>query len=246
MIEALNKKKCLLEYIKSSTPDGEQKEQRKEEDAKTSSILGTLSLLPFRLFKTILGYAVSSCIDGTITGIEFWPHWKYRDPNDSTREFVEPDVVLKLEGNKAIIIEAKRDSSTLQDENQWQREINAGCDNGYEIMSLVALDGNRDFEYERKCDIDVYKTSWPLLLNAVCKIREQLKNGECCCYFSILKLDVSIRREIIDGWIRILNQTINAFAIFGYYPTQFMADTIPAINISKQATDFFNQTKYIK
>lgn len=246
MIEALYRKKCLLEYIKPNDSSEDQKEHKSKEDTKTSSILGTLTLLPDRLLRTILLQSVSDSINNThklpgrILDVEFWPHWEYHGTEvGDNKQFVEPDVVLKFTDNKVIIIEAKNDFNTLQDENQWEREIRAAYNEGYKVACLIALDGNKDYKPVTVQGVPVFKTSWLLLLNVVINQIEALESGESI-YFSLDKLDVSIREPIICGWIRILKLVQKAFALLKYFPTQYM-DSLPNYTISQHSTEYFKK-----
>jgi len=244
MIEALYKKKCLLEYIKPNISAEDQKEHKLKEDTKTSSILGLLSLLPDRLLRTILFKSVSdfSCKNNPdrLLDVEFWPHWDYYGTEvGDNKQFVEPDVVLKFTDNKVIIIEAKNDIDNLQDEKQWEREIRAAYNEGYKVVFLIALDGNKDHKPVTIQGVSVFKTSWSLLLDAVINQIEALENGEPI-YFSLYELDVSIREPIICGWISILKQVLKAFALFEYFPTQYM-DSLPNYTISQHSTEYFKK-----
>lgn len=244
MIEALYNRKCLLEYIKPNVSAEDPKEHKSKEDTKTSSILGLLSLLPDELLLTILFESLSdfSCKNnpGRLMDVEFWPHWKYHGTEaGDNKQFVEPDVVLKFSDNEVIIIEAKNDIENLQDEKQWEREIRAACNEGYEVVSLIALDGNKDYEPVTIHGVSVFKTSWSLLLDAVVNRTEALENVEPD-YSGPYKLDSSAREPITRGWIRILKQVQKAFALFGYFPTRYM-ESLPGHAISQDSTEYFRK-----
>lgn len=243
MIEALYKKKCLLEYIKPNISAEDQKEHKSKEDTKTSSILGTLFLLPetliFNIFAEACKYS-EACFLSTITDIEFWPHWDYQGKfAEEGRRYVEPDVVIKMADRKIVIIEAKNNSTTLQYREQWKREIDAAREMGFDVVGLIALDGNRSYAYSELLDTSIFKTSWSMLLNSVTKLLGQLepssyKRGV------VEKLNQSAQQQVVNSWKRILNQVLLAFSILGYKPTKYL-ESFPPGNISVEATEFLTE-----
>lgn len=113
------------------------------EDSLTSTIIGTLLHLGDKDFWEIL---YNSCSDneklpktvGALKSYKFWPRW-YKE--NSTNKYKEPDVFLGFTDFN-IIIEAKRDDSNPQKQEQWNEQHD---EYQYKEKKLyfIALDGNR-------------------------------------------------------------------------------------------------------
>lgn len=176
------------------------------EDAKTSSIIGTLSLLPAQQFWAIIKRACSNSngLPEYVTElhhIEFWPQWRLNDR-------VEPDVFVQFK-EFDLIIELKRNDGNQQYMDQWKREIDAYRlrykDNNKDVY-LVAISGRTEEQHSL-----VFQCSWSNLLTSV-----------------------EIECENIQGHshiIRILKTAITAFHIHHEYSYSFL-ETVPNIKIN--------------
>ena len=168
------------------------------EDAKTSSIIGTLSHLPARMFWNILYDAlvekdklpapdtVYELID-----IEFWPFWKLD-------EKVEPDVFLQFD-RFDLILELKRNDNNRQYSGQWKRELEAyqkTYPNRTKPCYLIAISGRTT-----ESQPGVYPCSWTSLLNATRQCLKKMK-----------------REQPHAHEVRILNDAVHAFHIHHEYP----------------------------
>lgn len=176
------------------------------EDAKTSSIIGTLSLLPAKQFWTIIRRACynSNGLPASVTEmlyIEFWPQWELNDR-------VEPDVFVQFK-ELDLIIELKRNDNNQQDMNQWKREINAyrsRYKDSHKDVYLVAISGRTEEQHPY-----VFQCSWSNLLKSV--------ETEC---------------ENIQDYshvARILKTAITAFHIHHEYSFSFL-ETVPNVKIN--------------
>lgn len=174
------------------------------EDPKTSSIVGSMLLLPDCLFFRILQRACHptemprDC--GLITGSEFWPLW-FDDTHNA--RFVEPDVIIHCE-HRDIIIEAKHSDTSGQYRDQWVKEIDAyqkiygkGKD-----LYFIALGGNEDYSREDVDGIPILKCSWTSLLMAVMSVQSELEQ-------------ISFRDEHVSQTLRILEFLKTSFAVHG-------------------------------
>lgn len=97
------------------------KNKTKDEDIKTSTILGVLLYLPTqKLWKILRDATLKSTIlnneilnnkeeCGKLTDYDFWPHWESKGTENSS--YVEPDVFLKFD-SFSIIIETKLTDET--------------------------------------------------------------------------------------------------------------------------------------
>lgn len=193
------------------------------EDPKTSSIIGTLLLLPetliYKIFRKACEPHNMPLNNGLIYGYKFWPHW-FDDTYNSV--YVEPDVIIRCE-YRDILIEAKfSDNIGQQNRDQWQKEIEAyrnECEKNKELL-FVALGGNSSYSYEEPVNgVTIYKCSWASLLMAAVSVRAELDT-------------IIYRDEHISQTIRIIDLLIMAFAIHGVYSvTPFDAGEINQYNI---------------
>lgn len=175
------------------------------EDAKTSSIIGTLSLLPAKQFWTIIRRACynSNGLPESVTEmqhIEFWPQWKLNDR-------VEPDVFVQFK-EFDLIIELKRNDSNQQDMNQWKREIDAylRCEDSHKDYYLIAISGRTEKQHPH-----VFQCSWSNLLKSV---ETECENIQGHCHVA-----------------RILKTAITAFHIHHEYSFSFL-ETVPNVKIN--------------
>lgn len=196
---------------------------RRNEDVKTSSVLGLLTLLPAELFWKLLRGSISeSCSlpvsSGDILNVEFWPHWSVsgRGLDVTNNNFVEPDVFIEFE-HFDIIVEVKLDGN-FQYEEQWNNEICAYKSNVGENKQLifVALGGNCTLDAQtiskgRLKGFPIYKSSWNRLLEVVHVEAEYLKQAE-----------FQYDRHVL----RILHMIERSFSIYGERVTLWM-DSIP-------------------
>lgn len=176
------------------------------EDAKTSSIIGTLSLLPAKQFWAIIRSACynSNGLPESVTElqhIKFWPQWKLDD------RVVEPDVFVRFK-EFDLIIELKRNDGNQQDMNQWKREIDAylRCEDSHKDYHLIAISGRTAEQHPH-----VFQCSWSNLLSSVENERENIQD-----YSHIA---------------RILETAITAFHIHREYSYSFL-ETVPNVKIN--------------
>lgn len=176
------------------------------EDAKTSSIIGTLSLLPAKQFWTIIRRACynSNGLPESVTEmlhIEFWPRWKLNGK-------VEPDAFVRFK-EFDLILELKRNDDNQQYIGQWKREINAyrlRYKDSHKDVYLVAISGRTEEQHPY-----VFQCSWSNLLKSV--------ETEC---------------ENIQDYshvARILKTAITAFHIHHEYSFSFL-ETVPNVKIN--------------
>lgn len=195
----------------------------KNEDVKTSSILGLMTLLPAELFWKLLRGSISESYSlprssGDILNTQFWPHWSIngKDLDVTNNNFVEPDVFIKFE-QFDVIIEAKLDGNP-QYENQWNNEV---CAYKYNIskdkpLIFVALGGNASLDVQpltkgRHKGTLVYKCSWNRLLEVIHAEAEYLKQAQ-----------FQYDRHVL----RILHMIERSFSIYGEKVTLWM-ESIP-------------------
>ena len=193
------------------------------EDALTSSIIGLLQYLPDETFWQIL-YEASECTlpefseTGAIENISFWKRMRFPEPD---RQYVEPDVWIKLE-KMHLIIEAKRYDGGGQYNEQWDREIKALLKHLEEEedqpideqkICLLALGGNNQTTEEPRTiegkEYPIVRMHWQTLLEEVKKYTYE--SSSCS-----------------SAEKRICNDIIKAFEHFGSFSLKWLdslADT---------------------
>ena len=176
------------------------------EDPKTSSIIGSLLLLPDQIIFKIINKACNPHFmptnNGLITNFEFWPHW-YDDTYNSV--FVEPDVIIFCE-YRDIIIEAKYSETCGQYREQWIKEIEAyrKMYGNKKEVSFIALGGNENYDSDEIDGVTVLKCSWTSLLMAVSSIKSQFEK-------------ISYSDEHVTQTIRILKYIEKSFEAHQVY-----------------------------
>lgn len=111
---------------------------------------------------------------GNLIDIDFWPHWKPDGVHNLN--YVEPDVFMNFD-NLSIIFEVKKNDSTAQSVDQWEKEVNSFHKTyvgNTKPLILVAINGNSSIQSEEINGIDIYKTSWARLCDAALKRNEKL------------------------------------------------------------------------
>lgn len=177
------------------------------EDAKTSSIIGTLSLLPAKQFWTIIRRACynSNGLPESVTEmqhIEFWPRWKLNNGK------VEPDAFVRFK-EFDLILELKRNDDNQQYIGQWEREINAyrlRYKDSHKDVYLVAISGRTEEQHTY-----VFQCSWSNLLESV---ETECENIQGHCHVA-----------------RILKTAITAFHIHHEYSYSFL-ETMTNVKIN--------------
>ena len=163
------------------------------EDAKTSSIIGSLLHLPTDLFWNIMREAAEHTDGfshqlpiagetGEIIDVEFWPYWTLEDK-------VEPDVFVRFE-KFDLIIELKVHDYNQQTSWQWKREFAAyrkHFPNIEKPVFLIAISGKTD---ERMAN--VFQCSWQSVLEATLDVQYSYTSSEpynnvCRIFDDILK-----------------------------------------------------------
>ena len=176
------------------------------EDPKTSSIIGSILLLPDQIIYNIFNKACSPVTmplnNNMITGFEFWPHW---EDDSYNANYVEPDVIIHCD-YRDILIEAKYSDTSGQYSEQWKKEITAyhklyGTTKG---LSFIALGGNDNYDFEEIDGIPIMKCSWTSLLMAVLSTRSQFET-------------ISFKDEHLSQTLRILKHIEKAFEAHGVY-----------------------------
>lgn len=112
---------------------------------------------------------------GDLLDVDLWPHWNKGKFNV---RYVEPDVFMRFE-RLNIIIEVKRNDSTLQYPGQWINEIESFRKtyvNNPERLIVVAVNGNLSYNVEKFEGICVYKTSWSRICDATLKRTVTIRN----------------------------------------------------------------------
>lgn len=96
------------------------------EDFLTASVVGRMTYLPGDILWKIIRSSALHCHLGKYAGclenVEFWPNWPLPERMRKTGIRREPDVFLEFE-EYDVIVEAKRDDSLAQNENQWCDEL---------------------------------------------------------------------------------------------------------------------------
>lgn len=149
---------------------------------------------------------------GAIENISFWKRMRFPEPD---RQYVEPDVWIKLE-KMHLIIEAKRYDGGGQYNEQWDREIKALLKHLEEEedqpideqkICLLALGGNTQTS---KLQLDVQgreysivRMHWQTLLEEVKKYTYE--SSSCS-----------------DAEKRICKDIIRAFELFGYFSLKWL------------------------
>ena len=213
------------------------------EDALTSSIIGLLQYLPDEVFWQILYEASEHTLPkfseaGGIENISFWKRMRFPEPD---RQYVEPDVWIKLE-KMHLIIEEKRYDGGGQYNEQWDREIKALLKHLEEEedqpideqkICLLALGGNNQTTEESRTIIrgreySIVRMHWQTLLEEVKK----------CTYES---------SPYSSAEKRICKDIIKAFELFGYFSLKWLdsfADISPTRLASSSIDTLFHLPNY--
>jgi len=157
------------------------------EDTLTSSVIGSLLLLPSDIFVKILSEASYNKFDdlnyGKLEYFEFWPKWNVKDIEEvDNSNYVEPDVFIRFE-NVDIIIEAKRYDDNQQSESQWRKEIIAykkEYEKDKREIVFLAIGGIRSEKIEEIEDENVYKIRWKEILYQINNYIENSKYIDRC------------------------------------------------------------------
>lgn len=190
MLQAILHKKATLKPRKDNQSEApsEPKTDNQPEDALTSSVIGLLQYLPDEVFWEILykasKYEASEHMlpkfseAGAIENISFWKRMRFPEPD---RQYVEPDVWIKLE-KMHLIIEAKRYDGGGQYNAQWDLEIKALLKHLEEEedqpideqkICLLALGGNNQTTEEPRTiegkEYTIVRMHWQTLLEEVKK-----------------------------------------------------------------------------
>lgn len=172
------------------------------EDVKTSSVIGTLSYLPVKIFWEIMKRSICNTDEklsepGDMLQIDFWPQWKL------DKQRVEPDVFMRYT-NFDLIIELKRNDGNQQTLWQWKNEIQAYHQvyGKLKPIYLIAISGRTLESHD-----NVFQCSWTSLRNEVNKVylEEQIRNP-------------------YTSEVRILKAALDAFDIHREYKFSYFKD----------------------
>lgn len=207
------------------------------EDSLTAVVFDTLKYLPTEMFWSILKRALYydklPITSGELLSISFWDKWKTMDKmkvkNTTNSNFVEPDVFLRF-NEFDVIIEAKRFDEKQQSRNQMKNEIKAYY-NEYiddnKVLYFIQLGGlhNRndelDFEYNDN-KIVICKSNWTRLLEQIVYENNKIKNSGL---------------TILTSYSRILEDSINGFALHQYYKKRWLKNLTIKSTIQFQSLD---------
>lgn len=200
------------------------------EDSMTSLVFESLTLFAPEDLWSILRYACQLkdyYIPGNLTNIVFWPHWPAEGTNNSS--YVEPDVFMEFE-NLSIIIEVKKNGVTSQNRNQWHKEIVAYHNeypNHEKNLIVVAVNGNSSNQSEQIDGVNIYKTSWYRLCDAVNKHNSSLSKYHKEWVDKSFKLIGVVPYSAISTWLdeyefpkinhEAINSTNNIFSLKNCY-----------------------------
>lgn len=163
------------------------------EDSLTSSVFERLALLSDENLWWVLrnacdkqALAAKPLPDdvGKLEKFEFWPSWDPAPQLERNNLRVEPDVFLRFK-NLDLIVEAKRhDFKQLQNEEQWQNELGAWCQEFQtdRPVVLLAIGGNssvgtRYVKLEHlKQQFRVEQLHWEMLRDAVFELSSRFSN----------------------------------------------------------------------
>jgi len=186
------------------------------EDSLTAVVFDTLKYLPTEMFWAILRrslyYQKLPLASGELLSISFWDKWKAKDTTNS--KFVEPDIFLRF-NEFDVIIEAKRHEENQQSGGQMENEIKAYYNeysNDEKALYFIQLGGlyhrndELDFEYKGK-KVVICKTNWTKLLEQIVAENNKIKNSEL---------------TILSSYSRILEDSINGFALHQYYKKRWL------------------------
>lgn len=201
------------------------------EDSLTAVVFDTLKYLPTEIFWSILRrslyYDKLPLTSGDLLSISFWDKWKAKDTTNSN--FVEPDVFLRF-NEFDVIIEAKRYDEKQQSQTQMQNEIQAYY-NEYtddnKVLYFIQLGGlhhrndELDFQFEDKT-IVICKTNWTKLLEQIVSENNKIKNTGL---------------TILSSYSRILEDSINGFALHQYYKKRWLNNLTIKSTIQLQPLD---------
>ncbi len=184
-----------------------------KEDELTSTIIGLLKYLPDEVFWSIIR---KSCFQNTnlpktsgiLESVTFWTKWN--PENTTNSKYVEPDVFLCFK-EFDVIIEIKPDDHQGQYREQWENQIQA-YKNEYQSekeLYFIALGGNNNKINDKLPCLDgkniiINKCDWLSILIEVSTILKQLK-----------QIDIILPNN--GAIIRILEDIIKGFNLFGYY-----------------------------
>jgi hypothetical protein len=190
------------------------------EDSLTAVVFDTLKYLPTEMFWSILKrslyYDKLPTAAGDLLSISFWDKWKAKDTTNSN--FVEPDVFLRF-NDFDVIIEAKRFDEKQQSEAQMKNEIQAYYnefnqdDKALYFIQLGGLNHRKDeldFPFKDK-NVVICKTNWTKLLEQIVSENNKIKNSEL---------------TILSAYSRILEDSINGFALHQYYKKRWLKDLV--------------------
>lgn len=188
------------------------------EDSLTAVVFDTLKYLPIELFWSILKQSLLNPklphSSGELLQISFWDKWDATDTTNSN--FVEPDVFLRF-NDFDVIIEAKRYDANQQSNTQRDNEIK-----GYQTefskdekdLYFIQLGGLNHKNDEKDISstinnkkIVICKTNWTKLLEQIVAKNNDLKES-------------TLSTEL--AYSRILEDTINGFALHQYYKNRWL------------------------
>ena len=209
------------------------------EDSLTAVVFDTLKYLPTEMFWSILKrslyYDKLPIASGNLLSISFWDKWSPK--NTSNSSFVEPDIFLRF-NEFDVIIEAKRHNEKQQSIAQMKNEIQAYY-NEYNddnkdlyFIQLGGLHNNNDeLDYQLGVkSIVICKTNWTKLLEQIDSENKKIKNSGL---------------TILSSYSRILEDSINGFALHQYYKKRWLKNLTIKSTIQHQPLDnlFFYASK---
>ena len=160
------------------------------EDSLTSSVFGLLQYLPAQTMWDLLRQSCGNSSSlpkesGELQNIYFWPDWSAVGKDIPNKYKVQPDIFCKFD-EFDLIIEAKKDDQSGQNEQQWINEINAYMNeynNRENKLIFFAIGGNKTFKSQiistRGGEQYVFSASWQCLLsNVIDELKKKYSNQE--------------------------------------------------------------------
>jgi hypothetical protein len=205
------------------------------EDALTSSIFERLMYLPKELlhhvFETSLYDEIPHLNLQQIQSITYWPSWNSDNTSNISR--VEPDIFIRNLTHD-VIVEAKRNDSKQQSQQQWENEIKAYYNEYAEDnkpLVFIALGGIHTKKTTMisvlGVDHSIYMCTWKSILNTIQNIIHDME----------LATNYTNNNIAIN---KILKDMVLCFELFGFSTSLWLERFIKAPKIQQQSINYYS------
>lgn len=215
---------------------------RPREDSLTAAVFGHLLHLPMEQCWLILRDACPSSqfpkFPGEPLAIHAWPCWSAEGTDNTHR--VVPDLVIEFKAFD-LIVEAKRWDKSMQDENQWKRQLRAyvteygSKKRAVKMLALGGIHTHQDDELEEVWNPDAHNA-----YSFICPVF-------MCQWSSVLLACQRLKRKLLQGPkapssqtladVRILDDLTSLFVRHGFTPLRWFADFSFSSNLLSSSAD---------